>query len=336
MKIEQNYSLEKHNTFNIKAKTRWFIEYESEDDLLKVLNDEYFHECLSIHIGKGSNMLFVNDFDGIIIHSGIKGHSVIEETGDYALVRIGASETWDDIVEYAVSMGWGGIENLSGIPGEAGAAVVQNIGAYGVEIKDVVYNVEAYNQLTFEKKVFTNEECCYSYRNSFFKDKKNVPYIITYVTLRLSNKHQFKLEYGNLSEFLKERDLSLQAVRDAVIEIRNSKIPNYKLLGNAGSFFMNPVVSSNVFGQLKNKYPDIPSYKVTDDNVKIPAAWLIEQCGFKGQKSGNVGIYDKHALIIVNYGGATGEEIATFADKIQEEVKQKFDIDIIPEVRYIQ
>ena len=200
MRIEENYSLEKHNTFHLPVKARWFMEYTNEEELGRIFRDEYFQECLSLHIGSGSNLLFINDFNGVILHSQIKGISVAKETDDSVLLRIGAAEKWDDVVAYAVSKGWGGIENLSGIPGEVGAAAVQNIGAYGTEIKDVVETVETYNQLSFEKRMFTNEECLYSYRDSFFKNEHNDPHIVTYVNIRLSKKPRFSVNYGNLKE----------------------------------------------------------------------------------------------------------------------------------------
>ena len=336
MVIEQNYSLENHNTFHIPVKTRWFIEYDNEEELNRILRDEFFQECISIHIGEGSNLLFINDFDGIILHSCIKGISIIEDSLESVLLRVGAAEHWDDVVDYAVAQGWGGIENLSYIPGETGAAAVQNIGAYGAEIKDVVETVETYNQLTYEKRVFTNEECCYGYRHSFFKEAGHDPYIVTYVNIRLQKIPQYKLDYGNLTEMLKGNEITLQSIREAVIEIRRSKLPDPQDLGNAGSFFMNPVIQQTQFNDLKEKYPEVPSYAVAEGFVKIPAGWLIEKCGIKGVSDGNVGVYEKQALIIVNHGGATGDEVATFAGKIINTVKEKFGIALIPEVKYIQ
>ena len=335
MRIEQNYSLEKHNTFHIQVKARWFMEYDNEEELNRILCDEFFRECASLHIGEGSNLLFTGDVNGIILHSGIKGISIVDETKESVLLSVGAAEHWDDVVAYAVSKGWGGIENLSHIPGETGAAAVQNIGAYGVEIKDAIETVEAYNRLTFEKRVFSNEECRYDYRHSFFKEPDNDPYIITYITLRLQKSPQYKLEYGNLAEALKDKEITLQAVRDAVIAIRRDKLPEPEELGSAGSFFMNPVISREQFDKLKTEYPAIPSYPAAEGRIKVPAGWLIEQCGFKGKREGNVGVYEKQALIIVNHGGATGDEIATFAEKINNAVSQKFNITLTPEVKYV-
>jgi UDP-N-acetylmuramate dehydrogenase len=335
VRIEQNYSLEHHNTFHIPAKTRWFMEYENEDELNRILRDEYFQECLTLHIGEGSNLLFVNDFDGIILHSAIKGISLADETPESVLLRAGAAERWDDVVAYAVLKGWGGIENLSHIPGETGAAAVQNIGAYGAEIKDVIETVEAYNQLTFEKHIFTNEACRYRYRHSFFKENDHDPYIVTCVNLRLRKTPLYRLDYGNLRDALQDREVSLPTVRDAVIHLRREKLPDPGDLGNAGSFFMNPVISGAQFETIKENFPEIPSYPLPDDRVKVPAGWLIEKCGFKGKKQGNAGVWEKQALVIVNRGGATGDEIAAFAGVITQAVNDKFGIMLAPEVRYV-
>ena len=339
MLIEQNYSLVNRNTFHLPAKARWFMEYENEEELLRILNDEYFQENMSLHIGEGSNVLFINDFNGIVLHSCIKGIAIVEESTESVLLRVGAAEHWDDVVAYAVSKGWGGIENLSHIPAEAGAAAVQNIGAYGVEIKDVIVTVEAYNQITSRKRIFANEECHYGYRYSYFKAADNDPYIITYVNLRLQKRPRFNLDYGNLTDMLRDREISLRSIRDAVIEVRCQKIPDPDVIGNAGSYFMNPVIPCELSvdnSELTIGNSKIPYYPVSEGFVKVPAAWLIEQCGFKGKREGNVGVYEKQALIIVNYGGATGDEIAAFAERIIQAVNKKFGIMLEPEVKYIQ
>ena len=260
----------------------------------------------------------------------------MEETDDSVLLRVGASEKWDDVVAYAVSKGWVGIENLSGIPGEAGAAAVQNIGAYGVEIKDVIEKVEAYNQLSFEKRMFTNEECLYTYRNSFFKNEHNDPYIVTYINVRLRKEPRFSVNYGNLKEELaKYPKITLQAVRDAVLSIRHQKLPDPAELGNAGSFFMNPIISLVRYEKLKEQYPEMPFYSAGEGKVKIPAGWLIEQCGFKGKSHGAVGVYEKQALVLVNLGEAKGHEIALVAESIRTAVHDRFGIEIMPEVKYV-
>ena len=336
MKIESNYSLEQHNTFHLPVKARWFMEYTNEEELGRILRDEYFQECLSLHIGSGSNLLFINDYNGIILHSKIKGMELIESTDESITLRVGAGEIWDEFVAYAVAQGWGGIENLSLIPGEVGAAAVQNIGAYGVEIKVVIVEVEAYNQLTFEKRVFSNAECLYGYRDSYFKNPHNDPHIVTHVTFRLSKQPRFVLQYGNLEKELAGcEELTPLAVRKAVIDIRRRKLPDPAELGNAGSFFKNPIIPREQFERLKQANPDIPAYPAGEDAVKVPAGWLIEQCGLKGKSFGPVGVYEKQALVLVNLGGAEGHEIALAAESVREAVRQRFGIELMPEVQYI-
>ena len=313
------------------------MEYDTEEELYRILRDDFFREHRFLSIGEGSNLLFIHDFDGIILHSRIREITRKDEDSNTVLLRVGAGVHWDDVVAYAVVNGWGGIENLSYIPGEAGAAAVQNIGAYGVEIKDVIETVEAIHSLTGKKQLFTNEACQYSYRHSYFKEAaERDPYIITSIWLRLQKQPQYKLDYGNLATFLGGRAITLQSIRDAVIEVRRSKLPDPAVLGNAGSFFVNPIISQSQFDQLKNGYPDIPSYPAPEGTMKIPAGWLIEQCGFKGKREGAVGVYEKQALIIVNHGGATSNEITAFAQKITQTVNDTFGITLIPEVMYVR
>ncbi|MDR1402111.1 MAG: UDP-N-acetylmuramate dehydrogenase [Tannerellaceae bacterium] len=336
MRIEENYSLLTHNTFRLPVKTRWFMEYDNEEELGRILRDEYFQECISLHIGCGSNLLFINDYRGVILHSRIKGIRLMEENEQTATLRIGAAERWDDVVAYAVSKGWGGIENLSHIPGEAGAAAIQNIGAYGVEIQDVIERVEACGQLSFGKRIFTKDECQYGYRYSFFKNEQNDPYIVTHIVIRLNKKPVYTLQYGRLAETLARWPVLTPArVRDAVIAIRKEKLPDPNQTGNAGSFFTNPFITRRHFDKLTAQYPGIPCYPAGGDKVKIPAAWLIEQCGLKGKNHGQVGVYHKHALALVNLGDACGREIALMAESIRSAVKDRFDIELTPEVKYI-
>jgi UDP-N-acetylmuramate dehydrogenase len=335
MRIEQDFSLERYNTFRLPVRTRWFMEYADETELERILRDEYFQEMPLLHIGGGSNLLFPKDYGGIILHSAIRGITPVRETDEAVWLRIGAAEPWDDVAAYAAAKGWGGIENLSLIPGETGAAAVQNIGAYGAEIRDTVETVEACNRLTYEKRVFTNAECQYGYRNSFFKEERPDPYLITYVTLRLSKQPVFNLAYGHLKERLApDAPLTVVDVREAVVRIRRDKLPDPDELGNAGSFFVNPTVTPERFEALKYAFPDLPSYPSTD-GVKLSAGWLIEQCGLKGQRRGNVGVYDRQALVIVNHGGATGNEIALFAEYIRETVYRRFGVTLMPEVKYV-
>ena len=334
MKIEQNFSLQHFNSFHLAVKTCCFIEYENETELGEILKDKNLKEFSFLHIGSGSNLLFLSNFDGVILHSAIKGVTITGETDDIVFIRIGAAEIWDEVVAYTVGEGWGGIENLSFIPGETGAATAQNIGAYGIEIKDVVENVEAISTLNFEKCIFSNQECKYDYRTSMFKNTPS--YIITYVTLRLQKKPVFHLEYGNLKEILDaKKPVTLQKVREAIIAIRRKKLPDPNELGNAGSFFMNPVVAPEKLAQLIKDYPSIPYYPGANGFIKLSAGWLIEQCGLKGKRFGQVGVYENNALVIVNYGAASGNEIAQLADHIRETVFQRFGIPLAPEVKYI-
>ena len=310
------------------------MEYANETELEVVLKGYCKRDLSFLHIGSGSNLLFLNDFNGIVFHSAIKGITLAGETDDAVFVRIGAAEIWDDVVAYAVRYGWGGIENLSLIPGETGAAAVQNIGAYGIEIKDVIEHIETIDTLNFEKRFFSNDDCKYGYRTSLFKNNPN--YIITCVTLRLQKHPELHLEYGNLKGFFSASEpATLQNVREAIITIRQKKLPDPDELGNAGSFFKNPVVTQKKLMHLQKSYPTIPFYPATKGNVKLSAGWLIEQCGLKGKRIGQVGTYEHQALVIVNYGGATGKEIAQFADHICDTVHQHFGILLEPEVQYV-
>ncbi|GHS97217.1 UDP-N-acetylenolpyruvoylglucosamine reductase [Bacteroidia bacterium] len=336
MHIYENYSLLKHNTFHLNVKTRWFVEYESEEDLQKLLRDEYFLSQAFWHIGQGSNLLFLGDFNGVIVHSGIKGIEIIKEDDDFVWLKAGASEDWDAFVAYCVGKGWGGIENLSLIPGEVGASAYQNIGAYGVEASDCITEVHSYHLETGEKRIFTNDECDYSYRHSFFKEPENRGlYYITHVVYRLSKKPAFQLEYGHVKNRLEGKEINLQTVREAIIAIRQSKLPDPAVEGNAGSFFMNPYICIAHYEGLKKHYPDIPHYPVNDEVVKMPAAWLIEQCGWKGKTFGGAKISEKQPLVIVNQGNATGDDIVRLAEEVQQAVREKFKIELQPEVNYI-
>jgi UDP-N-acetylmuramate dehydrogenase len=338
MRIEANYSLEKHNTFHLPVETRWFIEYDSEEELLSVLRDEYFRQSASLHIGSGSNLLFLNNYNGVILHSSIKGVDLAEETHNTVWLRIGAAQSWDDVVAYAVDKGWYGIENLSGIPGEAGAAAVQNIGAYGVELKDVVETVETRHQHSAGKHTFTNESCRYAYRHSRFKEEEGSAYIVTHITIRLSKIPRPVLHYAGLKEIMADGygdSPRLPDIRNVILSVRKDKLPDPEIFGNAGSFFMNPVIPDGHFERLKELYPRIPFYRTANDVVKIPAGWLIEQCGFKGKSFGRVGVYEKQALVLINLGGASGQDIALLAERIREAVAGRFGIGLTPEVKYI-
>ena len=332
MKEYNDYSLLNHNTFGMAVKAKRYVEYDSEEEL-KTLIPTLEGEVL--HMGGGSNLLFKGDFAGTVLHSAIRGIEIVEEKGDEVLVRVGAGEVWDDFVAWAVAQGLGGVENLSLIPGEVGASAVQNIGAYGVEAKDVIALVEAVELQNGQKRVFGTLECDYAYRQSIFKKQLKGKYAITYVTYRLQKTPQLKLEYGNIKAVLGEKKyLTIADVRQAIINIRNAKLPDPKVQGNAGSFFMNPVVSREKFLSIQKDYPNMPFYEV-EGGVKIPAGWMIDQCGWKGKSLGRAGVHDKQALVLVNLGGATSDEIITLCETVCKDVYEKFGIEIHPEVNLI-
>ena len=337
MKIKENYSLLKHNTFGLDVKTRWFVEYESEEDILKLLSDEYFLSQPYFHIGSGSNLLFLEDFGGIILHSGISGLEIIAENEEFADIKAGSGMKWDDFAAYCVDKGWGGTENLSLIPGEVGAAAVQNIGAYGAEVRDLIREVHTYDTDTHEKKIFQNRDCSFSYRYSIFKENEYAGrYIITHVVFRLSKNPLCNIDYGNLKTGIPEgAEITPAEVRKAVIGVRESKLPDPKKIGNAGSFFMNPYLTMTDYEALKKEYSSVPHYPVSEDRVKVPAAWLIDQCGLKGKTVGNAGIHENQPLVIINKGGASGSEIALLAEEVKQTVMQKFGIELKPEVHYV-
>ncbi len=332
MKDIANYSLLSRNTFGMDVKAKRFVEYDNEEEL-KALIPTLSGEVL--HMGGGSNLLFKGDFEGTVLHSAIKGIEVVDESAESALVRAGAGEVWDDFVAWAVERGYGGVENLSLIPGEVGASAVQNIGAYGVEAKDVIALVEAIDLSNGQKRVLGTEECNYAYRQSIFKNALKGKYAITYVTYRLQKQPVLKLDYGNIRAVLGDNGQhTISDVRQAIIDIRNAKLPDPKVQGNAGSFFMNPVVSREKFLSLQKDYPQMPYYEV-EGGVKIPAGWMIDQCGWKGKSLGRAGVHDKQALVLVNLGGASSEEIITLCNTICKDVYDKFGIDIHPEVNLI-
>lgn len=336
MQIKENYSLLKHNTFGLDVKARWFIEYESEEDLKKILSDEYFFSLPYLHIGEGSNLLFLQDYEGVILHSLLKDIEVVREDDEQIWISAGAGNSWDDFVAYCVGKGWGGLENLSLIPGEVGSSAVQNIGAYGVEAKDLIEEVHVYHIDKNEKKVFSNTDCRFAYRESIFKSELKGQCIITRVVFRLSRKPVYNIEYGNLKDILaKDGVINLETVRNAVIAVRRSKLPDPEELGNAGSFFMNPYIEKAKYNDLLASYPNMPSYPVSDQLVKIPAAWLIDQCGLKGKKLGNAAVHEKQPLVIINTGNATGDEIARLAEEVRNTVMTKFGVELRLEVNYI-
>ena len=336
MIIKENISLLSYNTFGIDAKADYFIEYSSVEELQMALQSEIVKSNRLLHIGGGSNLLFMKDFKGVILHSAINFIKKVSEDADTVMLEAGAVVNWDDFVAYTVENGWGGVENLSLIPGEVGASAVQNIGAYGVEVQDVIIEVNAVEIETGELKIFSIEDCQYGYRESIFKKELKGKYIITSVVFKLQKQPEFKLNYQHLeAEVLKNGDITLQNIRQTIIAIRESKLPDPKIFGNAGSFFMNPVISKAHFNELLAQYPQMPHYFVSETEEKVPAGWLIDQCGWKGKQIGNAGVHDKQALVLVNKGGATGAEIVYLAEQIQASVKTKFGIELRAEVNFI-
>lgn len=337
MKDFKNYSLKAHNTFGIEAKCKRYLEFESDIEAFDVAEILRKSKLPYIIIGGGSNLLLTKDFDGIVVRSGIKGHYFEE---DYFCERMtcGSGETWDDMVSTSIEAGYYGMENLSLIPGDVGASAVQNIGAYGVEAKDLILCVWMVEIPTGKTWMLGNEECEYGYRQSRFKKDWKNRFLITRVTYGLSKTFRPQLDYGNIRAELERKGIkepTAQQLRDTIIDIRNAKLPDPKVEGNAGSFFMNPIVTKVRYEKLAAQYPDMPHYKVDSRHVKIPAGWMIDQCGWKGKSLGRAGVHSKQALVLVNRGGATGEEIVTLCEAIRKDVKEKFGIDIYPEVNII-
>lgn len=277
----------------------------------------------------------MSDYEGVILHSGIKYIDVVTDSSDYVLVKAGSGVVWDDFVGYLVKMGFGGAENLSFIPGEVGASAVQNIGAYGVEVKDIISHVETIEVATGREKIFTCRECRYGYRDSIFKKELKGKYIVTAVVYKLQKNPDYHLDYGNLREAIGDRDINLQTIRKAVIEIRKAKLPDPDEYGNAGSFFMNPVIPYSQYNLLKEKYPEMPCYVIDDHYVKIPAAWLIDKAGWKGKTIGGAAVHEKQCLVLINKDSATAGDVVALARNIVDSVKDLYGISIAPEVNYI-
>lgn len=334
MKDLRNYSLKQHNTFGIDVKCKRFVEFDNEDEVVKFVKDGELSEPYFV-LGGGANILFTKDYEGTVLHSGIKGQEARSKEQE---ICFGSGVEWDDVVAYSIAHGLYGAENLSIIPGEVGASAVQNIGAYGVEVKDLISTVEAIDLKTGAKVVLENSDCEYGYRQSKFKNEWKGRYFITFVTYKFEKVFRPKLEYGNILSYLESHGINnptAQELRNAIIEIRNSKLPDTKVLGNGGSFFINPVVVRAKYEELKAAYPEMPHYTIDDEHEKIPAGWLIEQCGWKGRSLGRAGVYEKQALVLVNRGGASGEEILNLCRTICNDVKKTFDIEIHPEVNII-
>ena len=337
MTITENVSLKSFNTFGIDTKAKSFCNITSIESLHDVLKD-YHNDPLFI-LGGGSNMLLTKDIDALVLHINLKGIEVVSETDQTVIIKAMAGENWHEFVLWCLDHNYGGIENLSLIPGNIGTAPIQNIGAYGVELKDVFVSCEAINIKDQTIKTFSKTECNFGYRESVFKQDIKGDYIITSVNLELTKEnHNLKMEYGAIKNELETSNIENPTIKDisnAVIAIRQSKLPNPKEIGNSGSFFKNPIISAKQFTNLQVNFPDVPSYKISDEEVKVPAGWLIEKAGFKGKRFEDYGVHDKQALVLVNYGNASGKDIFDLALLIKETVKRIFDITIETEVNII-
>lgn len=338
MNIQRDISLKPFNTFGIDVNAKYFCRVTSVDELKELLSSDIAKSGKKMVLGGGSNILFTKDFDGLIIKNNIRGIRAEEENGNSIHVKSGAGEIWHDLVLWSLKKNAGGIENLSLIPGCVGAGPIQNIGAYGVEIKDVFEELEAVHIQSGEIRKFNSEECRFGYRDSIFKNELKDQYIITSVSLRLNKHPVFNTSYGAIETELERmgiKTLSVKAVSDAVIHIRKSKLPDPAVIGNAGSFFKNPGVTREKYLQLKTSFEKIAAYDLPDGNVKLAAGWLIEQCGWKGKVVGNTGSHKDQALVLVNYGNASGKEIFDLATEIQLSVKEKFQVEIEKEVNIV-
>lgn len=337
MQIAKNISLKPFNSFGIEAIAAYYSRVDTAAALEELLQEPIVQHQKILVLGGGSNLLFTKDVNGLVIHNQIRGIHIIHETNDIIYLKVMAGEPWHELVQYCVAKNWGGIENLSLIPGNTGAAPIQNIGAYGVEIKDVIHEVEAIQLSDGKKMTLSNTDCAFGYRDSIFKNELKHSCIITAVTIRLTKNPTFNTSYGAINtelEKMKVSTLSISAISQAVINIRSSKLPDPSIIGNAGSFFKNPIISKTQYLQLLKDFPTIPSYS-SGENIKIPAGWLIEQCGWKGYRKGDAGCYDKQALVLVNYGNASGADIYELSTAIIQSVQTKFGIYLEREVNIL-
>jgi UDP-N-acetylmuramate dehydrogenase len=337
MQIEENFSLKKYNTFGIEAKAKQFVAVHSQNELKSIL--ETHKNDAKFILGGGSNMLLTQDINALVIHIDLKGKRILKEDEDSVWVESQAGEEWHELVLWTIDQNFGGLENMSLIPGNVGTTPVQNIGAYGTEIKDTFISCDAMNIATQEIKTFVNSECNFGYRESIFKNEAKDQYVITSVVFKLTKRnHKINTSYGDITKELEKNNIvtpSLKDVSNAVIAIRQSKLPNPKELGNSGSFFKNPIISKEVFEKVHALHPEMPHYVISKTDFKVPAGWLIEQAGFKGKRFGDAGIHKNQALVLVNYGNATGQEILNVSKDIQATVLNKFGISIEAEVNVI-
>jgi UDP-N-acetylmuramate dehydrogenase len=337
MNIQKNVSLKEFNTFGIDQKAKFFVQVSSLEDVRDALKEAQKAGLPIFILGGGSNILLTQDVEALVIKVNIKGYQVLKEDADHVWVQVGAGEVWHEFVQKAIASNWAGVENLSLIPGTVGASPMQNIGAYGVEIQEVFDHLQAVDIDTFELITFDHSQCQFGYRESIFKNKAKGKYVIVQVTFKLNKTPSYNIEYGAIQSTLTElgiNALSIEAIGKAVIYIRQSKLPDPKVIGNAGSFFKNPTVSVSKFLHLKTLYPDIPGF-ANETGMKIPAAWLLEQAGWKGKTFGKIGVHKQHPLVLVNYGGGQGSEIKQLSVTIQKDIENKFGILLTPEVNFV-
>ncbi|MBO73521.1 MAG: UDP-N-acetylenolpyruvoylglucosamine reductase [Flavobacteriales bacterium] len=333
--IASDVSLKKFNTFGIDVSAKLFSQAENEDHVRNVIQSNEFKKNSTLILGGGSNLLFTKDFNGLVLRNHIQGIEILEETDDFVFVKVGGGVVWHDFVLHCIDKGWNGVENLSLIPGNVGASPMQNIGAYGVEIKEVFHELEAIHLKSGEIHYFRNEDCCFGYRDSVFKNKVKGEYLISRVIYKLSKKPNYNISYGAIEKQLENmgiKDLSAKSVSDAVIAIRQSKLPDPSKIGNSGSFFKNPIVTQSTFDSIKLKFPNVVAYPAGEDLMKLAAGWLIEQAGWKGKTYGNYGVHKNQALVLVNYGGASGKEIYDLSSRILDSIKEKFGVNLEREV----
>lgn len=336
--IQEHVNLLPYNTFKIAAKARYFISINSVAELHALMDTAVYKHEKHLILGGGSNVLLTGDFEGLVIRINLKGIETIREDDSTIVLKVGAGEVWHSFVMFCVENNYGGVENLSLIPGTMGAAPMQNIGAYGTEVKDVIKTVEAIDVNNGGLRVFSNRECEFGYRESVFKHKLKGKYFISSVTLTLTKKdHVLNTSYGAIQQTLDQHNTtpSIQAISDAVIAIRQQKLPDPNVVGNAGSFFKNPTIAQSHYESIKKQFPEVPGYFTGNQQVKVPAGWLIEQCGWKGKTFDTIGVHPHQALVLVNYGNGTGEKIWKLAQDILASVQQKFSIDLQPEVNII-
>ena len=338
MKIHHDFSLKKLNTFGIDVRAKHLVKIRTSDELTKFIQSDQYQNDNVLVLGGGSNILFTKDFDGLVLKVEVEGIHVVREDDNYFWVKAGAGVVWQDLVESCIKANFAGLENLSLIPGTVGAAPIQNIGAYGVEIKDNCEAVEAIDLADGTKRYFTNGECAFGYRDSIFKNELRGKYLITNVVFRMAKNPILKINYGTVQSTLNEtgkKEFSIRDVSDAIIKIRSSKLPDPEKVGNAGSFFKNPVIPQSLYTAIKKSYPNTPFYEQPNNMIKIPAAWMIDQCDLKGMKYNGAAVHHKQPLVLINQENATGADIVALSHKIQAEVRDRFGIQLEPEVRVI-